>query len=103
MSEVDKIIELAGYKRQAERGQSGVKYDLFRHPMWLPNNTWVWRFVPGVLLGFFGSLLLFSNRLRNGSARRRTPPEDGLNDARSSNYASSAAPVDVKLVCYFRC
>eukprot|EP00210_Caulerpa_lentillifera_P000982 g946.t1 len=98
MSETNQIVELAENKRQTKRGHSRVKYDLFYHPLCFPHNTWVWRFIPGVLVGLFGSLLLFSNRLRNGSSRRKDPNHDGLSHGQSSNSTSTEAPVDVKLM-----
>lgn len=65
-------IDDSEWEPQTSRGLGATKYDLFYHPLFFPNNTWLWKFVPGVIIGFVGSLLLFGNRLRNPRRSVRT-------------------------------
>ena len=58
------IIDESRWGAQARRGETMTRYALFYHPLFMPNNTWVWRFIPGVLVGFVGSLLLLGSRAR---------------------------------------
>jgi len=62
--DLDEMIEESKWGGQARRGEAQTKYALFYHPLFFPNNSWLWKFAPGLLIGFTGCLLLFGDRLR---------------------------------------
>ena len=61
---MDNVIDQSRWGAQAKKGETEARYALFYHPLFMPNNTWVWRFIPGVVFGFVGSLLLLGSRSR---------------------------------------
>lgn len=66
------MVKKSKHRSQSERGAVQSQFALLYHPLLMPNNYWVWRFVPGVIVGvILGKLFTPKFRKKVGEVLRR--------------------------------
>lgn len=63
------MVNRSKHRSQSQRGALQSQFSLLYHPLLMPNNYWVWRFVPGVIVGVILGKI-FTPKLRRKVGKR---------------------------------